>query len=71
MTLRAFTHRAGNSASRKIDVLILSLLVISGCDAGTPVFDVKAVAAGVPSLAPFFDEGSGLGRDADVLSPGR
>ncbi|MFC5633463.1 DUF6777 domain-containing protein [Streptomyces bullii] len=29
---------------------------------------MKAVAAGVPSLAPFFDESSGLGRDADVRS---
>ncbi|WP_324617293.1 PASTA domain-containing protein [Streptomyces bicolor] len=27
---------------------------------------VKAVAAGVPSLAPFFDEGQGLGRDQQV-----
>ena len=29
---------------------------------------VKAVAAGVPSLAPFFDENSGLGQDARVRS---
>ncbi|MFI9172612.1 DUF6777 domain-containing protein [Streptomyces lincolnensis] len=29
---------------------------------------MKAVAAGVPSLAPFFDERSGLGRDAQVRS---
>ncbi|MGW0336416.1 DUF6777 domain-containing protein [Streptomyces sp. NPDC003011] len=29
---------------------------------------VKAVAAGVPSLAPFFDESSGLGTDAQVRS---
>ncbi|MFF0162488.1 DUF6777 domain-containing protein [Streptomyces sp. NPDC005263] len=29
---------------------------------------VKAVAAGVPSLAPFFDEDSGLGQDAQVRS---
>ncbi|WP_437091291.1 DUF6777 domain-containing protein [Streptomyces sp. enrichment culture] len=32
------------------------------------MFDVKAVAAGVASRAPFLDEGSGLGRDADVRS---
>ncbi|WP_328883140.1 DUF6777 domain-containing protein [Streptomyces sp. NBC_00299] len=30
---------------------------------------VKAVAAGVPSLAPFFDENQGLGRDAQVRAP--
>ncbi|WP_232838343.1 PASTA domain-containing protein [Streptomyces geranii] len=29
---------------------------------------VKAVASGVPSLAPFFDESSGLGQDAQVRS---
>ncbi|GAA3888207.1 hypothetical protein GCM10023084_45940 [Streptomyces lacrimifluminis] len=29
---------------------------------------VKAVASGVPSLAPFFDESSGLGHDAQVRS---
>ncbi|MFF3377319.1 DUF6777 domain-containing protein [Streptomyces sp. NPDC002680] len=29
---------------------------------------VKAVASGVPSLAPFFDENSGLGQDAQVRS---
>ncbi|WP_336298848.1 PASTA domain-containing protein [Streptomyces cinnabarinus] len=29
---------------------------------------MKAVAAGVPSLAPFFDESNGLGRDARVRS---
>ncbi|WP_406417731.1 DUF6777 domain-containing protein [Streptomyces sp. NBC_01614] len=30
---------------------------------------VKAVAAGVPSLAPFFDENQGLGRDAQIRAP--
>lgn len=68
MALRAFTHRAGKTAIRKITVLSLLLLVASGCDSGTPLFDVKAVAAGAASLAPFFDESSGLGRDADVRS---
>ncbi|MEH0421597.1 PASTA domain-containing protein [Streptomyces sp. B21-083] len=29
---------------------------------------VKAVASGVPSLAPFFDENSGLGHDAQIRS---
>ncbi|MFJ3672656.1 DUF6777 domain-containing protein [Streptomyces sp. NPDC090106] len=38
---------------------------MSGCDKGTPLLVVKAVAAGVPSLAPFFDEKSSeLGKDA-------
>lgn len=68
MVLRAFMHRAGKSVIRKIAVLSLSLLFISGCDSATPLFDVKAVAAGTASLAPFFDERSGLGRDVDVRS---
>ncbi|CAM5607922.1 hypothetical protein SGRIM128S_06568 [Streptomyces griseomycini] len=68
MTLRAFMHGAGKTAIRKIAVLPLFLLFVSGCDSATPLFDVKAVAAGVASRAPFFDEGSGLGRDADVRS---
>ncbi|WP_334313646.1 PASTA domain-containing protein [Streptomyces sp. HD] len=42
------------------------VLALSGCDRGAPLFVVRAVAAGVPSLAPFFDEGQGLGRDQRV-----
>jgi hypothetical protein len=34
------------------------------------LLEVKAVAAGVPSLAPFFAEDSGLGRDRQVRSRG-
>ncbi|GGV60092.1 hypothetical protein GCM10010294_08940 [Streptomyces griseoloalbus] len=51
-----------------IAVLSLLFLAASGCNSATPLFDVKAVAAGTASLAPFFDEASGLGRDADVRS---
>ncbi|CAL9630564.1 hypothetical protein SUDANB126_06089 [Streptomyces sp. enrichment culture] len=68
MTLRAFMHGAGKTAIRKIAVLPLFFLVVSGCDSATPLFDVRAVAAGAASRAPFFDEDSGLGRDADVRS---
>ncbi|MGW5466519.1 DUF6777 domain-containing protein [Streptomyces chartreusis] len=39
------------------------VLAVGACDRGAPLFLVKAVAAGVPSLAPFFDENQGLGRD--------
>ncbi|MET9869400.1 hypothetical protein ABZZ16_25120, partial [Streptomyces sp. NPDC006386] len=53
---------------RKLAVLVVFLLALGGCDANTPLFEVKAVAAGVPSLAPFFAEDSGLGRDARVRS---
>lgn len=64
MTLRAFMQRAG----KRIACFLVFVLTLSGCDGQTPLTVVKAVAAGVPSLAPFFDENSGLGRDAQVRS---
>ncbi|MGI5373694.1 DUF6777 domain-containing protein [Streptomyces sp. CA-251387] len=66
MTLRVFVHRSGNGAIRRIAVLLVLVLALSGCDRDVPLFVVKAVAAGVPSLAPFFDEDQGLGRDQQV-----
>ncbi|MDX2783210.1 PASTA domain-containing protein, partial [Streptomyces caniscabiei] len=47
------------------------LLVLTGCGESAPsLLAVTAVAAGVPSLAPFFDEGERLGRDQpDLRSP--
>ncbi|OUD04783.1 DUF6777 domain-containing protein [Streptomyces swartbergensis] len=53
---------------RRIAVLVAFLFALGGCDSGRSLFEVKAVAAGVPSLAPFFAEDSGLGRDARVRS---
>ncbi|MCW8378580.1 PASTA domain-containing protein [Streptomyces justiciae] len=60
MTFRAFMQRLAT----KIACLLVLVLAVSGCDRGAPLLAVKAVAAGVPSLAPFFDEKSGLGEDA-------
>ncbi|MCH0570458.1 PASTA domain-containing protein [Streptomyces sp. MUM 136J] len=52
---------------RAIRTLILvCILALSGCDRASRVSVVRAVASGVPSLAPFFDENDGLGRDAGV-----
>ncbi|WP_319144139.1 DUF6777 domain-containing protein [Streptomyces caniscabiei] len=50
---------------------MVGLLVLTGCGESTPsLLAVTAVAAGVPSLAPFFDEGERLGRDQpDLRSP--
>ncbi|GGT98831.1 PASTA domain-containing protein [Streptomyces coeruleorubidus] len=53
---------------RRIAVLVAFLFALGGCDSGRSLWEVKAVAAGVPSLAPFFAEDSGLGRDARVRS---
>lgn len=63
MAFRVFVHRSGTAVIRRIAVLLVLVLALGACDRGTPLFLVKAVAAGVPSLAPFFDENQGLGRD--------
>lgn len=63
MAFRVFVHRSGTAVIRRITVLLVLVLALGACDRGTPLFLVKAVAAGVPSLAPFFDENQGLGRD--------
>ena len=64
MTLRALMQR---HAKRTACPLVL-VLVLSGCDRGMTLSVVTAVVAGVPSVAPFFDERSGLGQDAQVRS---
>ncbi|MEV0741733.1 PASTA domain-containing protein [Streptomyces sp. NPDC050549] len=53
---------------RRIAVLLVCVLVVSGCGGGAHTFAIKAVAVGVPSLAPFFDEKQGLGHDTEVRS---
>ncbi|MEV6591369.1 DUF6777 domain-containing protein [Streptomyces acidicola] len=68
MTIRTCLGRAGKSSARRIAVLLVGVLVVGGCDAKPPAFVVRAVAVGVPSLAPFFDEDSGLGADAEIAS---
>lgn len=59
MTLRAFMHR--------IVVLTVFAVLLSGCGKGNPLTVVRAVAAGAPALAPFFDESSGIGKDARAV----
>ncbi|MEU1451845.1 PASTA domain-containing protein [Streptomyces avermitilis] len=61
-------QRAGKSVVRRLGILLVCALVLSGCDRGPQLLAVKAVAARVPSLAPFFDEESGLGHDSTVRS---
>lgn len=68
MTIRAVVQRTGISVIRRIAVLLVCVLVVSGCGGSAHAFAVQAVAAGVPSLAPFFDEKQGLGQDAVVRS---
>ncbi|MFE7761357.1 DUF6777 domain-containing protein [Streptomyces sp. NPDC057438] len=50
--------------------LLCGAILLSGCgDPASSLLAVKAVAAGVASLAPFFDEGERLGRDEPRLTP--
>nr|WBO76571.1 PASTA domain-containing protein [Streptomyces sp. SBE_14.2] len=51
-----------------VRILLVCVLALSACDVGRASATVRAVAVGVPSLAPFFDESKGLGRDARVPS---
>ncbi|MEU6377259.1 PASTA domain-containing protein [Streptomyces sp. NPDC046909] len=67
MTIHVFLQTTGKSAIRKVAVLLVFVLALTGCDREA-LRAVKAVAVGVPSLAPFFDEKSGLGQDAQVAS---
>lgn len=66
MTFRAVVQRAGKSVIRRIAVLLVLVLAVGGCDRGTPLTLVRAVAAGVPALSPFFDEHRHLGHDQAI-----
>ncbi|MFD3587279.1 DUF6777 domain-containing protein [Streptomyces sp. NPDC058683] len=48
--------------------VLVPVLLLGGCGRSSPLSVVKAVAAGVPALHPFFDENKGLGHDARVRS---
>jgi hypothetical protein len=59
-------QRAGISAARRITLLLVSVLVISGCSKSDQLFVVRAVAAGISQANPFFKEDGKLGRDTRV-----
>ncbi|MFE9642714.1 DUF6777 domain-containing protein [Streptomyces sp. NPDC006365] len=59
-------YRGFQSSVRRTAFLLVALLILSGCTQSDRLIVVKAVAAGVPALDPFFDEKSGLGVDAEV-----
>ncbi|MEV7142748.1 PASTA domain-containing protein [Streptomyces tauricus] len=53
---------------RRLAVLLAAVLILSGCSEQR-LFAVRAVAAGIPSLAPFFEEDGSLGKDRKGLAP--
>lgn len=70
MTIHACLPRTGKTVVRRLAVLLAAAVILSGCTEQR-LFAVKAVAAGVPSLAPFFEEDGSLGRDQKNVRPGR
>jgi hypothetical protein len=60
--------RTGKTVVRRLAVLLAAAVILSGCTEQR-LFAVKAVAAGVPSLAPFFEEDGSLGTDETKLRP--
>ncbi|MET9889630.1 PASTA domain-containing protein [Streptomyces sp. NPDC006465] len=63
MTFNVSMRRAGLSAARRTALLLVSLLVISGCSKSDQLFAIRAVAAGVSQAHPFFQEDGALGKD--------
>jgi hypothetical protein len=56
-------QRAGISAARRLALLLVSALIVSGCSKSDQLFVVRAVAVGVSSVSPFFKEDRQLGTD--------
>jgi hypothetical protein len=56
-------QRAGISAARRLALLLVSVLIVSGCSKSDQLFVVRAVAVGVSSVSPFFKEDRQLGTD--------
>lgn len=63
MSIRTSMQRAGISAARRLALLLVSVLIVSGCSKSDQLFVVRAVAAGVSSVSPFFKEDGRLGTD--------
>ncbi|KAF5998991.1 hypothetical protein BOG92_051700 [Streptomyces sp. WAC00263] len=63
MSIRTSMQRAGISAARRLALLLVSVLIVSGCSKSDQLFVVRAVAVGVSSVSPFFKEDRQLGTD--------
>ncbi|MFE1799904.1 DUF6777 domain-containing protein [Streptomyces sp. NPDC059517] len=68
MTIHACVLSTGKTVVRRLAVLLAAVLILSGCTEQR-LFAVRAVAAGIPSLAPFFEEDGSLGKDRKGLAP--
>ncbi|MEW2572150.1 DUF6777 domain-containing protein [Streptomyces sp. NPDC047070] len=68
MTIHVCVLRTGKTVVRRLAVLLVAALILSGCTEQR-LFAVRAVAAGIPSLAPFFEEDGSLGKDRKGLTP--
>jgi len=66
MTFRASMQRAGISVARRIALLLVSVLIVSGCSKSDQLFVVRAVAVGISQANPFFKEDGRLGKDINL-----
>ncbi|MFJ2261148.1 DUF6777 domain-containing protein [Streptomyces sp. NPDC087844] len=66
--MHACLPRAGKTVVRRLAALLAAVLILSGCTQQR-LFAVRAVAAGIPSSAPFFEEDGSLGKDRRGLAP--
>lgn len=63
MTFRVSMQRAGLTAARRIALLLVGVLMVSGCSKSEQLSAVRAIAAGISQANPFFTEDGSLGKD--------
>ncbi|WP_326724606.1 PASTA domain-containing protein [Streptomyces sp. NBC_00243] len=66
MTFRASMQRAGLTAARRIALLLVGVLMVSGCSKSEQLSVVRAIAAGISQANPFFSEDGSLGKDMSL-----
>ncbi|MFJ2832429.1 DUF6777 domain-containing protein [Streptomyces sp. NPDC087263] len=63
MTFRASMQRSGSTAIGRIALLLVAVLMVSGCSKSEQLSVVRAIAAGISQANPFFKEDGRLGKD--------
>ncbi|MEV7346752.1 DUF6777 domain-containing protein [Streptomyces sp. NPDC093544] len=63
MTFRVSMQRSGLTAGRRIALLLVAVLMVSGCSKSEQLSAVRAIAAGISQANPFFKEDGRLGKD--------
>ncbi|MFF1676818.1 DUF6777 domain-containing protein [Streptomyces sp. NPDC058256] len=66
MTFRMSMQRAGLTAAHRIALLLVGVLMVSGCSKSEQLSVVRAIAAGISQANPFFTEDGSLGKDMSL-----